>query len=193
MTTPQVFKVFLIGDTEVGKTSLLQRFANGTFSDVASRTTELDKITRPITIDGSALYLDIWDTAGQERYGGITTSYYRGAHCAVIVYDVTVEETFQDVEQWISDVHQCVGDVKMVLVGNKCDLSHQQVVSSASGKAFADSNQMIFVETSAKADTNVKQLFDAIGGEVMKLKASVTPTQSQPLTLEQKPKKRTLC
>ena len=60
-------------------------------------------------------------------------------------------------------------------------------------QAFADSNQMVFVETSAKADTNVKQLFDAIGGEVMKLKASVTPTQSQPLTLEQKPKKRTLC
>ena len=187
--------MFLIGNTEVGKTSLLQRFANDTFSGKASKTTEIDKITCPITIDGSVLHLDIWDTAGQEKYGGITTSYYRGAHCAIIIYDVTVEESFQDVEQWISDVCGCIGnDVKMVLVGNKCDLSHQQVVSSTSGKALADSKHMLFMETSAKADTNVKQLFDAIGRE---MKTSVKPTQSQGIMLELKSqdqhKKRAPC
>ncbi|KAE8711854.1 Detected protein of confused Function [Hibiscus syriacus] len=128
---------------------------------------------RTVEQDGKTLKLQIWDTAGQERFRTITSSYYRGAHGIIIVYDVTDQASFHNVKQWLNEINRYAsGNVNKLLVGNKCDLTAKKAVPYETAKAFADELGIPFMETSAKNATNVEQAFMAMAGDIKNRMAS---------------------
>src|SRR6056300_1609923 len=128
---------------------------------------------RTIELDGKTIKLQIWDTAGQERFRTITSSYYRGAHGIIVVYDVTDNESFNNVKQWLHEIDRYANEnVNKLLVGNKSDLTSQKVVDYATAKAFADEIGIPFIETSAKNPTNVEQAFMTMANEIKNRMAS---------------------
>ncbi|WFD40285.1 ras GTPase [Malassezia japonica] len=155
-----LFKLLLIGDSGVGKSCLLLRFADDTYTESYISTIGVDFKIRTIELEGKTVKLQIWDTAGQERFRTITSSYYRGAHGIIVVYDVTDEATFTNVKQWLQEIERyaCEG-VNKLLVGNKADLTGSKVVDYETAKQFADQLNIPFLETSAKDATNVEQAF----------------------------------
>ncbi|XP_031391380.1 GTP-binding protein YPTM2 isoform X1 [Punica granatum] len=199
-----LFKLLLIGDSGVGKSCLLLRFADDSYLESYISTIGVDFKIRTVEQDGKTIKLQIWDTAGQERFRTITSSYYRGAHgiivsiaslasyqgsffpipmcritCSLftlvyqVVYDVTDQESFNNVKQWLSEIDRYASEnVNKLLVGNKCDLTAQKVVSYETAKAFADEIGIPFMETSAKNSTNVEQAFMAMAAAIKNRMAS---------------------
>ncbi|KAK4745236.1 hypothetical protein SAY87_011548 [Trapa incisa] len=168
-----LFKLLLIGDSGVGKSCLLLRFADDSYLESYISTIGVDFKIRTVEQDGKTIKLQIWDTAGQERFRTITSSYYRGAHGIIVVYDVTDQESFNNVKQWLSEIDRYASDnVNKLLVGNKCDLTAQKVVSYETAKAFADEIGIPFLETSAKNSTNVEQAFMAMTAAIKERMAS---------------------
>uniref|UniRef100_A0A8D0AII2 RAB1A, member RAS oncogene family b n=1 Tax=Sander lucioperca TaxID=283035 RepID=A0A8D0AII2_SANLU len=164
-----LFKLLLIGDSGVGKSCLLLRFADDTYTESYISTIGVDFKIRTIELDGKTIKLQIWDTAGQERFRTITSSYYRGAHGIIVVYDVTDQESFNNVKQWLQEIDRYASEnVNKLLVGNKCDLTTKKVVDYTTAKEFADSLGIPFLETSAKNATNVEQAFMTMAAEIKK-------------------------
>ncbi|KMZ73255.1 GTP-binding protein YPTM1 [Zostera marina] len=164
-----LFKLLLIGDSSVGKSCLLLRFADDSYMDSYISTIGVDFKIKTIDLDAKVVKLQIWDTAGQERFRTITSSYYRGAHGIIIVYDVTEMETFINVKQWLKEINNYASDtVRKVLVGNKCDMLENRAVKTEEAKAFADSLGIPFIETSAKDAINVEQAFLTMSAEIKK-------------------------
>lgn len=162
-----LFKLLLIGDSGVGKSCLLLRFADDTYTESYISTIGVDFKIRTIELDGKTIKLQIWDTAGQERFRTITSSYYRGAHGIIIVYDVTDQESFNNVRQWLQEIDRYASEnVNKLLVGNKSDLTAKKVVDSATAKQFADQLGIPSLETSAKNATNVEQAFLTMASEI---------------------------
>lgn len=115
-----LFKILLIGNSGVGKSSLLLRFADDTFTDNFMPTIGVDFKIRTLEVDGRTIKLQIWDTAGQERFKTITSSYYKGAHGIIVVYDITDKESFKNIDTWMTEVEKHASDnVSRILVGNK--------------------------------------------------------------------------
>ncbi|EDO42144.1 predicted protein [Nematostella vectensis] len=162
-----LFKLLLIGDSGVGKSSLLLRFADDTFSNTYISTIGVDFKIRTLTVDGKTIKLQIWDTAGQERFRTLTTAYYRSAHGIVLIYDVNESETFLHLSQWLEEVSEyaCEG-VNTILVGNKCDLIDCRQVGYNTAKEFAEKLDISFIETSAKDSTNVESVFRTMAAEL---------------------------
>ncbi|CAN1333797.1 GTP-binding protein YPTM2 [Linum perenne] len=158
-----LFKLLLIGDSGVGKSCLLLRFADDSYLDSYISTIGVDFKIRTVEQDGKTIKLQIWDTAGQERFRTITSSYYRGAHGIIVVYDVTDQESFNNVKQWLNEI---------LLVGNKSDLTSNKVVSYETGKALADELGIPFMETSAKNASNVEDAFMAMSAAIKTRMAS---------------------
>jgi len=155
-----LFKLLLIGDSGVGKSCLLLRFADDTYTESYISTIGVDFKIRTIELEGKTVKLQIWDTAGQERFRTITSSYYRGAHGIIVVYDVTDQDTFNNVKQWLQEIdHYACEGVNKLLVGNKSDLESKKVVDYNTAKEFADQLSIPFLETSAKSASNVEQAF----------------------------------
>jgi Ras-related protein Rab-1A len=155
-----LFKLLLIGDSGVGKSCLLLRFADDTYTESYISTIGVDFKIRTIELEGKTVKLQIWDTAGQERFRTITSSYYRGAHGIIVVYDVTDNDTFTNVKQWLQEIDRYASEgVNKLLVGNKSDLTSKKVVEYSVAKEFADQLNIPFLETSAKNATNVEQAF----------------------------------
>jgi len=155
-----LFKLLLIGDSGVGKSCLLLRFADDTYTESYISTIGVDFKIRTIELEGKTVKLQIWDTAGQERFRTITSSYYRGAHGIIVVYDVTDNDTFTNVKQWLQEIDRYASEgVNKLLVGNKSDLTSKKVVEYTVAKEFADQLSIPFLETSAKNATNVEQAF----------------------------------
>jgi len=168
-----LFKLLLIGDSGVGKSCLLLRFSDDTYTDSYISTIGVDFKIRTIELDGKTIKLQIWDTAGQERFRTITSSYYRGAHGIIVVYDCTDLESFNNVKQWLEEIDRyACENVNKLLVGNKSDLTSKKVVNYQTAKEFADSLGIPFLETSAKIATNVEQAFMTMASEI---KARVGP------------------
>lgn len=162
-----LFKLLLIGDSGVGKSCLLLRFADDTYTESYISTIGVDFKIRTIELDGKTVKLQIWDTAGQERFRTITSSYYRGAHGIIIVYDVTDRQSFQNVEHWLKEIDKyATGNVNKLLVGNKSDLQSKKVVTYDEAKEFADKHGIKFLETSAKNSHNVEQAFQTMATEI---------------------------
>jgi len=162
-----LFKLLLIGDSGVGKSCLLLRFADDTYTESYISTIGVDFKIRTIELDGKTIKLQIWDTAGQERFRTITSSYYRGAHGIIVVYDVTDNESFNNVKQWLHEIDRyACENVNKLLVGNKSDLTSKRVVSTEQGKEFAESLGIEFLETSAKTATNVEQAFLTMASQI---------------------------
>ncbi|XP_076894556.1 ras-related protein RABD2c-like [Bidens hawaiensis] len=181
-----LFKLLLIGDSGVGKSCLLLRFADDSYLESYISTIGVDFKIRTVEQDGKTIKLQIWDTAGQERFRTITSSYYRGAHGIIVVYDVTDQESFNNVKQWLSEIDRYASEnVNKLLVGNKCDLTSQKVVSYETGKAFADEIGIPFLETSAKSSTNVEEAFMAMTAEIKNRMASQPAmTNAKPPTVQ---------
>ncbi|KAH7442454.1 hypothetical protein KP509_03G089700 [Ceratopteris richardii] len=168
-----LFKLLLIGDSGVGKSCLLLRFADDSYLESYISTIGVDFKIRTVGLDSKTIKLQIWDTAGQERFRTITSSYYRGAHGIIIVYDVTDQESFNNVKQWLSEIDRYASEnVNKLLVGNKCDLTARKVVDTQTAKAFADEIGIPFLETSAKNATNVEEAFLTMATEIKNRLAS---------------------
>eukprot|EP00762_Andalucia_godoyi_P008474 ANDGO_05747.mRNA.1 Ras-related protein Rab-1A len=162
-----LFKLLLIGDSGVGKSCLLLRFADDTYTESYISTIGVDFKIRTIELDGKTIKLQIWDTAGQERFRTITSSYYRGAHGIIVVYDVTDAESFENVKDWLSEIERyATENVNKLLVGNKCDLESKRAVSTETAKEQADQMSIPFLETSAKTAHNVEQAFITMARDI---------------------------
>ncbi|GMH37211.1 hypothetical protein BSKO_05084 [Bryopsis sp. KO-2023] len=180
-----LFKLLLIGDSSVGKSCLLLRFADDTYTESYISTIGVDFKIRTVELDGKVIKLQIWDTAGQERFRTITSSYYRGAHGIIVVYDVTEQESFNNVKQWLNEIDRYANpNVNKLLVGNKSDLTNKKVVDFQTAKAYADELGIKFLETSAKNATNVEQAFMTMAQEIKNRMATQPVTnQSGPNTV----------
>ncbi|XP_062087637.1 ras-related protein RIC1-like [Humulus lupulus] len=176
-----LFKLLLIGDSAVGKSCLLLRFADDSYVETYISTIGVDFKIRTVEQDEKTIKLQIWDTAGQERFRTITNSYYRGAHGIIVVYDVTDEESFKHVKGWLQEIDKYTkGNVTKLLVGNKCDLTDKKVVSYDTAKAFADEVGIPFFETSAKDATNVEQTFLTMVADIKSRMVSQPTTSDKP-------------
>jgi len=165
-----LFKLVLIGDSGVGKSCLLLRFADDAFTESYISTIGVDFRFRTVKVEKKTVKLQIWDTAGQERFRTITSAYYRGADGIIMVYDVTNQESFDHVNDWLSEVNRYASEgTCKLLVGNKSDKA-EKVVSSDKARAFADSLQIPFLETSAKNASNVEEAFLTMTGELIKMR-----------------------
>merc|ERR1711974_267613 len=161
------FKLLLIGDSGVGKSCILNRFAENTYSDSYISTLGVDFKNKNIQLDGKNIRLQIWDTAGQERFRTITSSYYRGAHGIIVVYDVTDPVSFTNVKQWLKEIATYASeDVHKLLVGNKCDLGDLRKVTKEQAKEFADKLEISFEETSAKEGIGIEEAFLTIAKQI---------------------------
>ncbi|XP_011454162.1 ras-related protein Rab-35-like [Crassostrea angulata] len=157
-----LFKLLIIGDSGVGKSSLLLRFSDNTFSGTYITTIGVDFKIRTVDVNGEKVKLQIWDTAGQERFRTITSTYYRGTHGVIVVYDVTSGESFANVKRWLHEIDQNCDVVNRILVGNKDDDSDRKVVLTQDAQRFAEQMGIQLFETSAKENKNVEEMFLAI-------------------------------
>jgi len=164
-----LIKLLLIGDSGVGKSCLLLRFSDDSFTPSFITTIGIDFKIRTIELEGKRIKLQIWDTAGQERFRTITTAYYRGAMGILLVYDVTDEKSFNNIRNWIRNIEQhATESVNKILIGNKCDMVEKKVVDSARGKALADEYAIKFLETPAKNSINVEEAFITLAKDIKK-------------------------
>mmetsp|Transcript_26069 Transcript_26069/g.76441 ORF Transcript_26069/g.76441 Transcript_26069/m.76441 type:complete len:218 (+) Transcript_26069:69-722(+) len=161
-------KLMMIGDTTVGKTSLLLRFADDDFNESVLATIGIDFKIKTMDIDGRRIKLQIWDTAGQERFRTITQAYYRGAMGIFLIYDVTKAKTWENIRNWVANIEaNAPQTVNKVLIGNKADLTSDRQVSAAQGQQLADEYGMRFFETSARTRQNVEEAFVALARDVV--------------------------
>jgi len=164
-----LFKLLLIGDTSVGKSSLLLRFTEDTFNSTFISTIGIDFKVKTVDIDGERVKLQVWDTAGQERFRTITTAYYRTAQGIILTYDVTNPDSFANLKMWAKAIDQhAAKNVYRILVGNKCDLVDKRQISIEKGRELANEFGIPFFETSAKDATSVEEAFLTLARDIKK-------------------------
>ena len=164
------FKILLLGDSSVGKTCFFLRFTDDYFNENYLSTIGMDTVSIDITHQDKTTYeeklirLTITDTAGQDRFRSIVSSYYRGSNGLLLLFDITNKDTFNHVNDWISQIHSHVNknEVKIILVGNKIDLQSKREVTFEEAKALADSHRIPYMEASAKDNINVESIFKEI-------------------------------
>ncbi|XP_016481187.1 ras-related protein RABA5a-like [Nicotiana tabacum] len=162
-----LFKIVLIGDSAVGKSNLLARFARDEFYPNSKSTIGVEFQTQKMDINGKEVKAQIWDTAGQERFRAVTSAYYRGAVGALLVYDISRRLTFDSIGRWLNELttHSDM-NVVTILVGNKSDLKDAREVTTAEGKALAEAKGLFFIETSALDSSNVASAFQTVVKEI---------------------------
>lgn len=164
-----LFKLIIIGDSGIGKSSLLNRFADDVYTDSYISTIGVDFKIRTIDIDGKMCKLQIWDTAGQERFRTITSSYYRGAHGILLVFDITNPESFVNLTAWLKEVTNYASEtVNLILIGTKSDLVEKRKISYTDASEFAKNNNMEYIETSAKSSINIDTAFITLTNNLRK-------------------------
>lgn len=154
------YKVVFLGDQGTGKTSIIKSFMFDSFDHTYAATIGIDFLSKTLYLDDRTVRLQIWDSAGQERFRSLIPSYIRDSSVAVVVYDVTNRTSFANVSRWVEDVRSERGtDVVIMIVGNKTDLADRRQVSTDEGERVAREQGVLFIETSAKANYNIKGLF----------------------------------
>jgi len=157
------FKLVLLGESAVGKSSLVLRFVKGQFHEFQESTIGAAFLTQTVVLDDTTVKFEIWDTAGQERYHSLAPMYYRGAQAAIVVYDITNADTFTRAKSWVGELHrQARPDIVIALAGNKSDLGSRRTVEYEEANAYAEEKGLLFLETSAKNANNVNEIFLAI-------------------------------
>lgn len=164
------FKLVLLGESAVGKSSLVLRFVRGQFFEYQESTIGAAFLTQTIKVGESIVKFEIWDTAGQERYHSLAPMYYRGAAAAIVVYDITNPYSFEKAKDWVKELQRkSTANIVIALAGNKEDLAKEKrKVSAEDAAAYAEDNGILFMETSAKKDLNVQDLFSEIAKKLPK-------------------------
>ncbi|GAA5804749.1 GTP-binding protein ypt3 [Helicostylum pulchrum] len=159
-----VFKLVVVGDSGVGKTNLMSRFVHDTFDFASKSTIGLDLTIKNMVVKNKRVRAQIWDTAGQERYRSITKRYYRGSVGALLVYDITKRESFATISRWLNElkINEAHPDSIIMLIGNKSDLDSKRKVSQQEAMDYAESNGLMFMETSALESINVEKAFESL-------------------------------
>ncbi|KAJ7421082.1 Potassium voltage-gated channel subfamily H member 4 [Willisornis vidua] len=163
------FKLVLLGESAVGKSSLVLRFVKGQFHEYQESTIGAAFLTQTVCLDDTTVKFEIWDTAGQERYHSLAPMYYRGAQAAIVVYDITNTDTFVRAKNWVKELQrQASPNIVIALAGNKADLATKRAVDFQDAQTYADDNSLLFMETSAKTAMNVNEIFMAIAKKLPK-------------------------
>ncbi len=165
-----IFKVPVVGDGAVGKTSLIVRFTEGTFSETYKMTIGTSFAVKEIRFGSMAVKLQIWDLAGQPHFGGVRPLFYRGSTGIIYVFSVINRDSFTNITKWMEEVGKITGKLPGVLLGNKADLVDQRVVSVEEGQALADQLGIIYVETSAKEGQNVEDSFKLLSETIIRVR-----------------------
>ena len=166
-------KVVFLGDTSVGKSCLAVRFIKNEFFEFQEPTIGAAFLGKTINVNDKRYKFEIWDTAGQERYRSLAPMYYRGAKAAVIVYDITDEDTFKGAKTWVSEIQKKSENCLILLVGNKVDLTMNRKVDIHMVKDFVENNNIIYMESSAKTGLNVDKIFTTIAENIVEEKDQV--------------------
>ena len=163
------FKIILIGDSSVGKTSLVNRFMGFEFQENYACTINADFKIKSLSIDQSTgAELTVWDTCGQERYRAITRQYFKDANGVILVYDVNNDNSFKGLNNWLNEIkNNCKNDVSVMLVGNKIDLNNRKITKEQ-GSEFALKNKLMYVETSSKEGINIDTPFENLASDIIK-------------------------
>jgi Ras-related protein Rab-5C len=158
------FKLVLLGESAVGKSSIVHRFVKDSFDDFRESTIGAAFLTQTLQLDeNTTIKFEIWDTAGQERYKSLAPMYYRNANAALVVFDITQEASLERAKSWIKELQrQASEDIVIALAGNKVDLESERKVSKESAQAFANEENLLFFEVSAKTGEGVKDIFHEI-------------------------------
>jgi len=162
------FKVVLLGEGSVGKTSIVLRYTEDSFNDKHLETQQASFKTKKLTLDGRRVELAIWDTAGQERFRALGPLYYRDSHGAILVFDITDEDSFDRVKSWVKELRRMLGsDVVLAIVGNKIDLEKDRHVSMQLAEEYARSVGAKLYHTSAKLNKGIEELFNDLALRMM--------------------------
>ena len=159
MNGKYLFKTIAVGSGGVGKTSLIRRFAEGTFLETYVPTLGVDFATKEVQLGDQTIKLVLFDTGGQELFGRMRPYYYRGANGALVCYDITAKATFEALEGWLSEIYHHVAPIPLLLVGTKTDLADHREVPRAHAEAYAREKRLHYIETSAKTGLGVDEMF----------------------------------
>ena len=182
-----LFKYLIIGNSGVGKSCLLIRFTDDKYEEGYVTTIGVDFKIKTLEIEGKSVKLQIWDTAGQERFRNIVSSYYKGAHGIMMVYDITDLESFRYLDSWIKEIEKNASkNVYKILVGNKNDLEKNRKVTFEKGKEFANLHGMKFFETSAKENRNVEEAFKEMTKDIINSFKKVNEKLNSSFVIEKK-------
>ena len=158
-----LYKIVIIGDTNVGKSNILSRYLTNEFTSNTKSTVGVELGIKFLKIKNTSTKIQIWDTAGQERYQAITSSYFRGSDGCFIVYDITNETSFNNIEKWFDKIHEENDkEIPVIIVGNKCDLENERKVPTDKAKEKAQNLKCAFYETSALKAINIEQIFEEL-------------------------------
>jgi Ras-related protein Rab-1A len=164
-----LLKFILIGESSVGKSSIMMQYADGKYVKDYMSTVGVDFKFKTIDHESKRVKIQIWDTAGQERFRTITQTYYRGSHGMIVVYDVTDRSSFDKVNYWIQEVIRNTNNIPIAIVANKIDLIDKRVITTEEGEFCADLNNAVYFETSALNGENIEQLFKELVSESLDL------------------------
>ena len=195
MIKESVYKVLLLGDTNVGKTCFLFKYTDNTFHENHIATIGLDYRVKKIKLkNGKEISLQIWDTAGQDRFRAITKNYYKGAHGIVLIYDITNNQTFENVSKWVNQIHEEVSlNVVIFLAGNKLDLEEKREISYEIGEKLAKELGCTFFEASAKTGVNIDEIFNELAESLDVIYGKNIVKQTQNLRHDGKETKKKCC
>ena len=159
--TELVYKILLLGDSEVGKSCFLMRYSDNIFVENYIATIGLDYKLKYVQLDsGETIKVQLWDTAGQDRYRTIAKNYYKGSHGILLLYDVTKENSFENIREWVQDIREEVYEKAIIfLIGNKIDKKDERKITTEQGKTLAEEYNLPFFEASAKSGENVEEIF----------------------------------
>lgn len=190
------YKFIIIGSSGVGKTAILKRLVEDSFSDESQSTIGVEFDSTMIFVDDKKIKLQIWDTAGQERFRSIAKAYYRNAVGVILVFDITDRKSFDELSGWLNDVHQlCDPNAVIQLIGNKSDLVNQRVVTLTEAEQFSSHHHMQYLETSAKGGDNIREAFVRVASSILSkgLKPSNPPIDKSPLLPDSQPQQSKEC
>jgi small GTP-binding protein len=169
MSAKYIIKILTLGDSLVGKSSIVLRFSDNKFNETFLSTIGVDSKRKILKIKGEKVKVSIWDTAGQEKYQNIVKQYYNGANGVLLIYDISNKKSFERIDFWYKDLKKSVNSDEIVvfLVGNKIDLNDKRVVDKEEAEKYSQENNMAYFEVSAKTGEGIKELFDEASEKIM--------------------------